>query len=161
VAGEILLADADVLIDYRDSDLEILSLVSRHIGPVHVLTQVLAQVHGLTAARCGVLRLRVIGAETSELVEAPHHANRIGFHDSLCLVVARRRGWTVVSNDGALLRACRELSVLHRRGLRLMVELVGGGLMPRRRALAAARAMRDANPRITDALLDEFEARLG
>jgi hypothetical protein len=36
---EILLADADVLIDYRDSDLTILKLVSDHIGPVRVLAQ--------------------------------------------------------------------------------------------------------------------------
>jgi hypothetical protein len=36
---EILLADASVLIDYRDSDLTILKLVSQHTGPVRVLAQ--------------------------------------------------------------------------------------------------------------------------
>jgi len=40
-AIEILLADADVLIDYRNSDLSIFTLVSKHIGPVGVLREIL------------------------------------------------------------------------------------------------------------------------
>ena len=35
---KLLLMDANVLIDYRDSDLEVLALVGQHVGPVHVLT---------------------------------------------------------------------------------------------------------------------------
>ena len=37
----VLLADADVLIDYRDSELAILELVSRHAGRVAVISTVL------------------------------------------------------------------------------------------------------------------------
>lgn len=43
----LLLADADVLIDYRDSELDVLRLVSRHMAPMAVVSQVLAQVRGL------------------------------------------------------------------------------------------------------------------
>ena len=37
----VLLADADVLIDYRESDLAILALVARHLGRLAVLPPVL------------------------------------------------------------------------------------------------------------------------
>ena len=37
----VLLADADVLIDYRDSELAILKLVARHLGRVAVISSVL------------------------------------------------------------------------------------------------------------------------
>ena len=36
----VLLSDANVLIDYRDSDLAILALVVQHLAPVHVLRDV-------------------------------------------------------------------------------------------------------------------------
>ena len=36
-APPVLLADADVFIDYRDSDLEVLKLVGQHVGRVAVL----------------------------------------------------------------------------------------------------------------------------
>ena len=37
-APTVLLADADVLIDYRDSELEVLKLIGQHVGPVTVLS---------------------------------------------------------------------------------------------------------------------------
>ena len=37
----VLLSDANVLIDYRDSDVSILTLVVQHVAPVHVLRDVL------------------------------------------------------------------------------------------------------------------------
>ena len=42
-----LLVDANVLVDYQSADLTILSLVSRHVGPVHIVSTVLAEVDGL------------------------------------------------------------------------------------------------------------------
>ncbi|MCY3870071.1 MAG: hypothetical protein OXG87_10975 [Gemmatimonadetes bacterium] len=45
----VLLADADVLIDYRESELDILKLVVQHIGRVVVLAPVLDEVQGVIA----------------------------------------------------------------------------------------------------------------
>ena len=47
-----LLADADVLIDYLQSEFAILSLVAEHVGRLVVLQPVLDEVRGLTAAQC-------------------------------------------------------------------------------------------------------------
>ena len=49
----VLLSDADVLIDYRDSDLSILALVVQHLAPVHVVRDVIDEVDDLSLARCG------------------------------------------------------------------------------------------------------------
>ena len=51
----VLLADADVLIDYRESDLAILGLVGQHVGRVAVLPPVLDEVEGVTATECADL----------------------------------------------------------------------------------------------------------
>lgn len=43
---QILLADANVLIDYRDADPSVLSLAATHVGPIRVVHAVLEEVHG-------------------------------------------------------------------------------------------------------------------
>ena len=47
----VLLADADVLVDYRDSELAILELVSRHVGRVAVISTVLDAAEDRSANR--------------------------------------------------------------------------------------------------------------
>ena len=60
----VLLADADVLIDYRESDLAILALVARHLGRLAVLPSVLDEVRGVTAEECGRLGIEIVEVET-------------------------------------------------------------------------------------------------
>jgi hypothetical protein len=55
-----LLVDANVLVDYQAADLAILSLVSRHVGTVHVVSTVLAEVDGLDESECERLGFRVV-----------------------------------------------------------------------------------------------------
>jgi hypothetical protein len=55
-----LLVDANVLVDYQSADLTILSLVSRHVGPVHIVSTVLAEVDGLDESECERLGFRVV-----------------------------------------------------------------------------------------------------
>ena len=153
----VLLADADVLIDYRESDLAILDLVGRHVGRVAVLSSVLEEVHGLTAPACARLGIEVIEVETERMLRAAAIDSRVSFNDRLCLIVCREEQWTCVTNDGALRTLCRRHGVEVRYGLGLMVDLVADGVLTRRRAVAVARRMQAANPlHINDGVLDRF-----
>jgi maleate cis-trans isomerase len=69
-ARTVLLADADVLIDYRESDLRILELVVQHLGRVAVLAPVLDEVRGVTAAQCAHRGIEVVEIETEQMLEA-------------------------------------------------------------------------------------------
>ena len=58
VANEVpttLLADADVLIDYRNSDLTVLKEVGKHVGRLAVLSETLKEVRGVTKKTCASL----------------------------------------------------------------------------------------------------------
>ena len=153
----VLLADADVLIDYRDSDLAILGLVARHMGRVAVLAPILDEVRNLTAFEAERLGIEVIGVETDWLLRATDVESRISFNDRLCLVVCRDEGWTCVTNDRALRRLCARYRVKTRFGLALMVELVANGVLTRQRAMTVARQIQASNPfHITDRILTRF-----
>ena len=157
----VLLADADVLIDYRDSELAVLGLVGRHVGRVAVLSSVLEEVRDLTAAECKRLGIGIIEVETDRLLAATEIESRVSFNDRLCLVVCREEDWTCVTNDAALRRLCERHGVKTRRGLGLMVDLVGAGALTRRRTLAIARKMQASNPlHINDQVIARFQDAL-
>ena len=153
----VLLADADVLIDYRESELAILNLVVQHMGRVAVVPSVLEEVRGVTAAQCARLGIEVIEVTTDRMLQAAQVEPSVSFNDRLCLVVCREKGWTCVTNDGALRRLCKRHGVETRFGLGLMVDLVAAGALSRRRAVAVARRMQVSNPlHINDRVLARF-----
>lgn len=158
----VLLADADVLIDYAIAERTILGLVSAHIGPLKVIRQVLDSVDQLSERDCSTLKIEVIDLETDILLEAGSMAaGSLSFEDRLGLVACRDNGWTCLTNDGALIRACGEANVPVRRGLRLILDLVKAGALSKRRALHIADAIHTANPHhINERVLAEFRALL-
>ena len=156
----VLLADADVLIDYRDSELEILALVVEHVGRVAVLAPVLGEVRGVTAAQCVRLGIEVVEAETERMLQAADVESSVSFNDRLCLVVCREESWTCVTNDGALRRLCERHGVETKFGLGLMVDLVAAGSLTQRHAMAIARQIQASNPlHINERVLARFLAQ--
>ena len=153
----VLLADADVLIDYRESDLVILELVAQHLGRLAVLSSVLDEVRGVTPTQCARLGIDIIEVETERMLRATEVESSVSFNDRLCLIVCREEGWTCVTNDGALRRLCTRHGVETRFGLGLMVDLVEAGVLSRRRAVAVARRIQASNPlHINDRVLSRF-----
>ena len=69
-APTVLLADADVLIDYREADLSVLKEVGTHVARLAVLSETLDEVRGVDRKICAALGIEVIEPETSTLVEA-------------------------------------------------------------------------------------------
>ncbi|MCY3669240.1 MAG: PIN domain-containing protein [Gemmatimonadetes bacterium] len=162
MAQTVLLTDADVLIDYRESEIKILELVVQHMGRVVVLAPVLDEVQGVTPAQCAQLGIEVVEVETEQLVRASEVESRVSFNDRLCLVACREEGWTCVTNDGALRRLCERHGVATRFGLGLMVDLVAVGALTRRRAMAVARQIQASNPlHINERVIQRFLEALG
>ncbi len=157
----VLLADADVLIDYRESDLAILGFVGQHVGRVAVLPSVLDEVEGLTATECAELGIEVAEVETDRMLRAAEIESRVSFNDRLCFVTCLEEGWTCVTNDGALRRLCERHGVATRFGLALMVDLVAAGVLSRERAEAVARRIHASNPlHINQGVLGRFVSAL-
>ena len=157
-----LVIDANVLVDYQAADLAILALVNHHVGTVHILTTMLAEVEGLDESDCEQLGIRVVEPTFAQVTEAASRAGRLSFQDRTCLVVCRDHGWTCVSNDRALRRACEADGVGVIWGLELMLELVRNGHLPGANAFEAAERIHVANPvYVTSTILAAFRAKLG
>ncbi len=157
----VLLSDANVLIDYRDSDLSILSLVVQHVAPVHVVRDVLDEVEDLSLARCRELGLTVIDVDPTVLLQLATLPRRLSRRDRLSFHVCRDNDWICVTNDRPLRKICGEHNVRVQWGLELMLELIPLGALSPSRALATARLIRENNPHhVTEEILTRFAAQL-
>ena len=157
----VLLSDANVLIDYRDSDLAILALVVQHLAPVHVLRDVVDEVNDLSLAQCGELGLRVIEVGPETLLQLAELPRRLSHYDRLSLHVCRENDWICLTNDRLLRRICGEHDVRTRWGLEIMLDLVSAGALSASRALGAAERIHASNPHhISRGILERFSSRL-
>lgn len=154
--------DADVLIDYCNSDTGILKLVSEHLGRICVPTPTLEEVRQLTPARCQELGLTLFEPEAEDLFKAANRYGVLSFQDHLCLILAKKHKWICVTNERLLHRRCEEAGIAVLRGLRLMVLLVEKDVLLAPEALAVAEQIRESNPRfITPEIVERFKKEIG
>jgi hypothetical protein len=158
----LLIVDANVLIDYANSDPGVLKLVTSHIAPIHVPAVVLDEVEQLSLEDCSDLGILVIEEPLDLLLAAAEKRGALSFEDHVCLLLAKQRAWTCVSNDKPLHRACTDEEAPVMWGLRLMVELVEAEQLSKEEALDIAEAIRQSNPRhITAEIIEEFKKKTG
>ena len=157
----LILVDANVLIDYANTDPTVLTLVVRHLGPVHISKDVLDEVRQLDEAACDRLGLVVVEGTLEQILEAGAGGGGLSFPDWMCLILARDEGWTCVTNDGRLRRACVDEGVDVLWGLQLMVKLVEAGELAPTKAVEVAEAIGETNPWVSKRVIARFREQVG
>lgn len=158
-ARRILLADDHVVVDYRESDLEILELVGQHVGRVAVLPTA-RDVLGSgprPSLEHDPFGIRVVDVDPALVLRATEVRGNASFNERLCLVTCREEGWPYVTNDGAIRRLFERHRVETRFGLDLLLDLVAVGAITHERAHGVASAIHALNPwQITERALNSF-----
>ena len=156
-----LLADANVIIDYRNSDLTILGLVNDHVGPLAVVESVFHEVRRVSATDLAQLGFEIIKTSAEQNDRAAGIDFPVSFNDRLAFVVCSDEGRICVTNDLDLQRLCRDRGVPTRFGLRLLLDLVDAGALARSRAGEVARKIHATNSRfINERVLRKFLGEL-
>jgi predicted nucleic acid-binding protein len=156
----LLVLDACVLIDLFDSDPSIIRTISEHVGPVHVASPVFDEVEQIDAVTAESLGLKVVDPSVELAMTAAAQRGGLTFQDWLCLLLAKERGWTCVTNDKRLRSECgtQEVPVLW--GLELVALVVEAGGMSVAEASELGQAIVDANPHIRVRVLRAFKRRI-
>lgn len=156
-----LVTDANALIDYASTDVSVLALASRHLGPVIVPSPVLDEVELLELADCQRLGIRVIDPTLEQLLEAGSEGGALSFEDRICLIVARDGGWSCVTSDRRLRGACEAISVPVMWSLESVTELVDVGELSANQANSIAAELHAISPRhITAEVVAEVRRRV-
>lgn len=142
-----LLADANVLIDYRNSDLTILALVNDRLGPLAVVESVFQEVRRVSATDLEQLGVEIIETSEAQRDRAAEIDFAVSFNDRLAFVVCLDEGRICVTNDKDLQRLCEIHGVRTRFGLRLLLDLVAVGAIDHARAASVVRKIQATNSR--------------
>jgi predicted nucleic acid-binding protein len=153
--------DANVLIDYADSDPSILTLFSKNIGTIYIIPNVLEKVEQLNVKECCRLGLVIAEPTLEQYLEAGKKIPGLAFDDTLCLILARDHHWTLISNDKALRSACDRSGVSLLWGLEIMLPLVKKDLLPASIAQKTADRIHTLNPGfVHQQILERFTAKI-
>jgi len=161
VSARLLLLDACVLIDFATSDLSVLTLVTAHIGQVHVPSPVFDEVEQIDESLAASLGLKLVEPTIEMLLDAGAARGRLSFQDRICLLVAKEGGFTCVSNDRRLRMSCEAEGVPVLWGLELLVELVAARAIPAEAARDIAARIVSANRRMEPNVYARFLKRIG
>lgn len=155
---ELLIIDANVLIDFCKTDKSALTLVTKHVGTVHVAEPVLAEVKQLDRVTAEGLGLHVVEPELALLMTAATASVRspLRFQDWLCLLLAAKESWTCVTNDKRLRAECETRTVSVLWGFQVLLRLVERRALPAKDAIDLAEAMHAANRRIPKDVVSAF-----
>jgi len=155
---KLMIMDACVLIDFIKTGRAVLELVVNHVGPLYVTSPVVDEVNEIDdESELVSLGLIVIEPEIEDAYAAGSRSGPLSFEDWLCLLTAKRHGFTCVTNDKNLRKLCRQESVSLLWGLELLAELHKVGGIPATEAEAIAQAIRRSNPKhITEKIVSRF-----
>lgn len=153
--------DANALIDYCDSDLQMLSLLSQKTGTVYIARSTFDKVEQLsiTAAKKKHLIIKTPDVET--IIAASAERGSLAYDDRETLMLAKDYEWICITNDKPLRRECEKEGVAVLWGLEPMKMLVRHGDILASKAISVAKAIQSANPRyITDDIVERFEKQV-
>ena len=156
---KLMIMDACVLIDFIKAERAVLELVVKYVGPLYVTSPVVEEIHEIDDENELVnLGLIIIEPEIEDAYTAAGTvAGPLSFEDWLCLLTAKRNGFTCVTNDKNLRKFCKQEGVSLLWGLELVAELHKAGGLPGQEAEAFAQAIRQSNPKhITEGIVSRF-----
>jgi predicted nucleic acid-binding protein len=153
--------DANVLIDFADSDPTLLALFSKHIGTIHAIPDVLENVEQISEMECRHLGIVIAEPTLEQYLEAGQKISGLAFDDKLCLLMARDNHWTLISNDKALRSACKNANIFLLWGLELMLPLVEKNLLSPSLAQKTADHIHSLNPKfVHNQILARFTKKI-
>ncbi len=150
--------DACVLIDYLKTDRTVLELVVKYVGPVYVISPVVEEVREIDSENELIeLGLIVVEPELEDAFAAASQMGPTSFQDKLCVLTAKRHGFTCVTNDTNLRKLCVKENVPLLWGLRLLAELHKSDGVSSVDAIDIAWQIHKTNPKhITARIVERF-----
>lgn len=147
--------DANVIIDYLQSDKELFREFIIYFGTVYVPDLVLAEVRELSVKQAEEIGLNIV--ETPLSFSKP---KGLSLQDTACLYFVKEKGWICVTNDKKLRNECIKAGGKVMWGLETLLMLVKTNLISRNKALSVAKKIKTKNPEVTEELMNRFIERL-
>jgi len=156
-----LLFDADALIDYIDSNKNIISVATKTLYEIYVpLTIIKEEIRQLSEDEAKNIGIKLFEPTFNQLIEAIKERRGFSFQDRLCLIIAKENNWTCITNDKNLRNKCSGEGVEIMWGLQLMLELYAEKYICKEEAIDTVWKIHKSNSRITKDIVEDFIRKL-
>lgn len=161
---EFLVIDANVLIDYFETDRSIITSASNKLFSIKICSPVLDEATGLNnneVENCGV---QVVNPETNILLEAVRKGKHgpLSAQDWISFLMAKEMNWGCLTNDKSLRGQCILHGINVCWGLELMLRMVENNYLDRKTAIEVAYNIHKINPsHIGKEVISEFNRKIG
>ena len=154
-----ILFDANALIDYQKTDFSVLGEVRQHLGNLYLLKEIRDEVQGLTQKDCRSVDLKIISSKkyVKELATKPFGG--LSLPDRLNLYTSIDSGYSLVTNDINLRKACEERQVKIIWGLQLLLILIEKSEYSIDDTIKIGKLIGDKNQFITKEIVNNFVAK--
>lgn len=155
--------DANVLIDYVESDITMLAVYSSEIEQVIIPESIFDEVEQLSLPECERYGLQVVEENMDEMMRASTEVHGpLSYQDKVCLYHTKSMDdATCITNEKALKRFCEEQDIPVKPGLKLMIELVDHDKIDAEVVIGLALKIQENNPLfINDAVIEDFKAKV-
>lgn len=162
--NELNVIDANVLIDFLDTEENLLHLYSKHISTLVTPEQVFDEVKQLSESKSEQLLIQIPTATDEQVNKALdlYLTNRRNtFPDYLCYIFARDLQSPLITNDTRLSKYCSLEGIEVIRGLRVILILFENSLLDEKNSMKYAKEMIESNKWLKEILFDEFVIELG
>ena len=161
IEPEKLLLDANVLIDFFNSDFSILSDIRRHIAEIFVLSDILEfELPDISISDCHEVGLAIIDPKDHVSKESETELGQLSPEDRLNLFTAVDSGYSLVTNDVKLRKACEQRNIKIIWGLQLLLMLVEKSEYSIDDARVIGENMCDSNDYISEEIVNDFISKI-
>lgn len=153
--------DADVLIDYWESDINLLRQFSEKIAQIYIGRSTFDKVFQIDESKAKAIKLELFTPDMELVDRAMQNIGKLSYDDHETLLIALQNDWTCITNDNALRSECKKEGVGLLWGLEPMKLLVKNNSLSVVKAIKTAKAVQLSNPDyITDAILSRFKEQI-
>ncbi|MGB4408053.1 MAG: hypothetical protein WBI82_14420 [Sphaerochaeta sp.] len=154
----ILFCDACVMLDYLEFAPRILSLTVKHLTQIYIPDVVLLELSKYSQSDIESLGIQI--QETPLSYYLLPLLGPLSLQDRACLMLSQEMGWTCVTNDQKLRKACDYEQVATLGGFGLLILLVRKKIITREEGIQIIKAIGKGNKWISPSLIETVISQL-
>lgn len=151
-----VISDANILIDYIESNKYILSISCKKLYKIIIPSPILNEIKQLSQEEAVNLGMEIYEPSFKQVLEANQRGGRLSFYDKLCFLIARDKNCICTTNDKLLKKHCTNNNVNTIWGLEIMLRLCENNFLEKRVAIETAKDIHTMNKLITKEVLNTF-----
>ncbi|MEA2016466.1 MAG: hypothetical protein U9O59_07175 [Actinomycetota bacterium] len=158
---QVVICDANILIDYSNGDKEIIGLITENLYQIKIPLPVWEEVEDLSDEDAAILGIEILEPSMEQIYEAvTMHGGGLSDEDRICFIIARDDKALCATNDSVLRKMCLDNNIGVLWGLEIIAQLCDTQNLTKSSARKLVLKIAQENKTITEEIVTRFIERI-